>query len=230
MGLKDLFINSDETEKPVSEPEKPKTVQTVKFPSTNDVETPLVKSSENIFNSEVKIMDQSNPYLAKMTELYNDTFDKLNKDGYDFYEFYKAVTQIGVNNQQAFIMAFTIGSTMDKTLSKSKLLEQADFYITELTKVYEGTKQKGLSKRDEINSKKHNENQILTDEVSSLEQQIEALTVQLNDKKEKLKAIDSRFSPQLNEIDNKLSANETAKTILVKQIQEVIQGINTNLN
>jgi len=126
-------------------------------------------------------------------------------------------------------MAFQMASAMDKSISKSSLTQQADFYLGEIQKVYEDFVTKGQTKRQEVESLKINENQSLTNELNDMRNQLEALKTQIEDRTRKLSAIDSKYNPQLSEIDSKLAANTMAKDRILGSIQTVKQGINNNV-
>lgn len=239
MGFKDLFIVSDENEKanetPQAETVKPTT--TTKFPSS----TPHVEESGGILGvfgfgkSEHEVATPmptasvSNEHLEKALELYQKGFDSLNQPGYDFYEFYQAVMQAGPTNPQIYTMAFTMASAMDKTISKDRLVQQSDYYLTEIEKVYNDYVSKGNSKREDLLAQKKHENESLVGELSLLRQQLEAITTQIADRENKLSVIDVKYSPMIGEVEGKIAANQMAKTKVVQSIEQVKQGIINNL-
>jgi len=241
MGLRDLFIVSDENAN-----EQPKQVETVKptntaattkFPSS----TPQVEESGGLFSAfgfgktetptpTTTIPTQvSNEHLEKAFDLYQNGFDSLNQPGYDFYEFYQAVMQAGPTNPQIYVMALTMASAMDKSISKDKLVQQSEFYIAEINKVYQDYNSKGLSKKQDLTTQKQNENESLVGELSLLRQQLEAIQTQIADRENKLSVIDVKYAPMMSEVDSKLSANDMAKNKIVQSIEQVKNGIINNL-
>jgi len=243
MGFKDLFIVSDENEKanetPQTETAKPNTTATTKFPTS----TPQVEESGSILSvfgfgkhdHEVSMptptptASVSNEHLEKALELYQKGFDSLNQPGYDFYEFYQAVMQAGPTNPQIYTMAFTMASAMDKTISKDRLVQQSDYYLTEIEKVYNDYVSKGNAKREDLLAQKKHENESLVGELSLLRQQLEAITTQIADRENKLSVIDVKYSPMIGEVEGKIAANQMAKTKVVQSIEQVKQGIINNL-
>jgi hypothetical protein len=167
--------------------------------------------------------------LVKAIEVYKSGFDSLNQNGYDFYEFYQAITQGGVNNPQIYPMAFTMANAMDKSVTKDKLIQTADFYLSEINKVYNDYVAKGNGKKQDLITQKNNENQALVTELSMMEQQLEALKTQIQDRQNKLNAIGGKYEPMISDVDNKLSANEMAKNQIVQSIEQVKTGIINNL-
>lgn len=239
MRLKDLFIVSDESSenKPVQEPVKQ---TTTKFPSSEPkTETPSTSVFASFgfgsnptpaptpsFPTNTAV---SNEALAKALDMYENGFDSLNQPGYDFYEFYKAVMAGGIDNPAIYGMAFGMGTAMDRTITKDKLLQQSDFYITEINKVYNDYVAKGNAKRQEVLNQKNHENESLVGELSLMKQQLEQLQIQIADRENKLSVIDSKYGPMLSEVENKIAANDMAKEKIVGSIEQVKNGIINNL-
>lgn len=237
MSFKKLFINSEEDAN-----DKPKQVETpqpqTKFPSAE----PTEQKSSSVFNFGFGSAPTPSPaptftpstsvnpeHFAKALEIYEKGFDSLNQAGYDFYEFFKAVTQVGADNPQIYSMAFVMGGAMDKSITKEKLLQQSEFYLSEINKVYNDYVARGSAKKNDLMNQKNNENQALVSELEMMNQQMEALRVQIQDRQNKLNAIDSKYGPMISDIDGKLMANESAKAQIVQKIEQVKNGIINNL-
>lgn len=235
MSFKKLFINSDdESDKSKKEVIKPQS-QT-KFPVGQEQQEPT--PTTNLFGFSTKPTTKpifvgsgevSPEHLAKAIEVYQNGFDSLNQAGYDFYEFYQAVTQAGIDNPPIYGMAFAMGVAMDKTITKEKLVQQSDFYISKINEQYNDFILKGKEKRNALVGQKDNESQALSNELNMMEQQLESLRVQIQDRQHKLNAIDGKYEPMISEIDSKLAANDTAKNQVVNSIEQVKQGIIINL-
>jgi hypothetical protein len=232
MSLKDLFIVNND--KPVKK-EPSKANSKLKFPtsdSSNSEETP--KSSgfgfgKSSFTPSVNSDEMSEEHLNKAIEIYQNGFDSLNQAGYDFYEYYQTVTQGGITNPQTYSMAFAMATAMDKSVTKTKLLQQSDFYVTEINKVYNDYVTKGNAKKKELVDQKNHENQSLVGELNLMKEQLEALKTQIQDRENKLASIDGKYSPKISEVDSKLEANDIAKNKVVESIELVKQGITNNL-
>jgi len=237
MGFKDLFINSDDNTN-----DKPKKTEAVKesaktkFP-TQETNT-NAESSDSSFSfgfgkstpSFTPITNQvSQEHLDKAVEVYRNGFDSLNQDGYDFYEYYQAIQSAGADNAQVYPMAFAMAKSMDKSLSKDKLIQQSEFYVSEITKQYNNYIASGNAKRQQLLDNKGHENQSLSSDLDLMKQQMEQLKIQIQDRENKLKSVDSKYAPQLSEIDSKLKANEMAKNQLLESIDKVKTGIINNL-
>lgn len=232
MALKDYFVKKDGTQddeqkvQPVKETSK-------KFPSAKTEETNESKFSFG-FGKTVPAQtfskgDVSPEHLAKAVERYQKGFESLNQAGYDFFEFHQAITSIGATNAQAYTMAYTMAKSMDKSITKETLLQQSEFYTSEINKSYQETINLGNSKKQELVNQKGNENQALTQELGYMKEQLETMKLQIQDRENKLAAIGSKYEPQINDIDSKLAANDTAKNQLIASIEQVKQGIINNL-
>lgn len=235
MGFKDLFIVSDENEKANEVPQTETVKQTTtKFPTS----TPKVEENGSIlgvfgFGKTEQVITTptsvSNEHLEKALELYQKGFDSLNQPGYDFYEFYQAIMQAGPTNPQIYNMAFTMASAMDKTITKDRLVQQSDYYLSEIEKVYNDYVTKGNAKREELVAQKKHENESLVGELSLLKQQLEAITTQIADRENKLSVIDVKYSPMISDVEGKMNANQIAKSKVTQSIEQVKNGIINNL-
>ena len=251
MGIKDLLGKAliadyqveEEAKTPVSVQTAKPSASTTKFPTVATSEAPVASTTSfpqpvatplfnptpvtPVFGTTAPVV--SDEHLLKALELYQKGFDNLNQPGFDFYEFFQSVITGGVDNSAVYAMAFQMATAMDKSITKDKLTSQADFYVSEIQKVYEDYLSKGNAKKEEVQSLKLNENQSLAGEVENIQHQIESLTIQLQDRKAKLMAIDGKYNPQLSEIDSKLAANNIAKDRILSSIQQVKQGIINNV-
>jgi len=236
MGLKDLFINSDENTNDKAKKQEPvKETGKTKFPTSN-IDTTVTNQTTSSFNSfgfgkntQPASLPPSDEHFAKALEIYQVGFENLNQPGYDFFEFYQAVSQAGIDNPQIYVMAFAMGVAMDKTITKEKLLHQSEFYSSEINKAYNDYIAKGNSKKQELISQKENENQNLVSKLGMLKEQLEAINIQIEDCNNKLNAIGSKYEPKISEIESKLNANTLAKNQVVTSIDQVKQGIINNL-
>ncbi|MFZ4405622.1 MAG: hypothetical protein ACOYOK_16135, partial [Pseudobdellovibrionaceae bacterium] len=84
-------------------------------------------------------------------------------------------------------------------------------------------------KKAQITTQRTSESQNLTNELAMMEQQMEALKVQIQDRRNKLNLVDSKYNPQISEIESKLSANDSAKNEVINSIKTVQNGLLTHL-
>lgn len=224
MSFKNIFFKSEDDEE--------KTPPKVEVPVVHNV-APIASTFD--FNTTPKPLvstipfDSSNDHFVKTLEIYESGFEKLNQPGYDFYEFFKAVSAGGISNPSSYNMAYGMGIAMDKTINKEKLISQSDFYLTEIAKVHTDFKTKGNAKHEQIINEKRVENETLVNELNSLKSQMEQLQVQINDRERKLSIIDTKYDTIINEVVGKLNANDKVKDTFINSITEVKNGISTNI-
>lgn len=229
-SLKSIFIKTEEEEHFSVHPENTvkKTTETtsgMKFPGSNTGSSyvpPTVSISDGILN--------------QVVELYEKGFDSLNKPGYDFYEFFKAIHSVNDFSPGAYKMAFQMGKVMNSGLEKNALIQSADQYISEINKVHENYRLQGEGKRNDITKTQTNEKQSLTNEIASIENQINQLKNQImeleNRKRQReseLSPIDTKYQAELKLIEEKLQANNSARDIITSKINTVKHGILTNI-
>jgi hypothetical protein len=169
------------------------------------------------------------PHLDKIMKMYEAGFDSMNQEGYDFYEFFKAIVSNGIDNKMAYTMALNMASSMDSNVTKQFLLTQSQYYVTEINKVHSHYREEGTAKMEEAKTDKANEESSLRSEISD----IKAELVRLNNLKEQaestLASIDMKYTPKITEITCKVMANNMAKDGIISSIQQVVDGINKHL-
>jgi hypothetical protein len=171
----------------------------------------------------------NNPFIEEIVEVYEKGVDSLNQDGFDFFELYRSVTAVGVSNPQSYQMAFTMGKTLRKDLTKEFLLEKSKYYIAEIEKVHAGYDAIGNTRKSDLDISLTRDKVNLTKAISDLEAQIASLQEQLEAKKEELNKIGSGSMAQYAEIQQKIEANNYAKAKILESINLVVSGINQYL-
>lgn len=239
MSWKDLFIENSDPKTETSKGSVTEIPKTSTFPKTS--ETTFPKSSETMFpktnetaattfpKASTIRSEATNPFMEKILAVYDSGFNKLNQPGYDFFEFFKAVSKSGIDNPQVYEMALDMGQAMDANVSKQSLLSQADYYISELTKVYNGFNSEGQSKMNELVTRKSSESQSLAAEISSLKLQLESIQNQIQTKQFTLNEIDTKYQPDIEQVSQKLSANDIVKDNLISTINKVKSNISNIL-
>lgn len=241
MGIKDLFIKSDETEN--KESEQTKEPSKFKFPSqtqTTQEETSNVTSflgmnfgvGKTNPTPQMNTVGNANPnqeQIAKAIGIYEQGLKAIKQNGYDFQDFFDALTDEDKVNPIAYQMALRFASKMDKSITKESLVNSADFYISKVNENYNNFVVSGNGKKQEIINQKTNEAQSLNNELSMLQQQMIALQTQIADRQNKINNIDGKYATMLNELDAKLAANDIAKNQVVNSLEQVKQGIINNI-
>jgi len=191
-----------------------------KFPETSVVFKPSFPTSTQ---------EMDNSVLGKIVEMYESGFESLNRPGYDFYEFFKAIKAVGSNDPSMYKMAFTMAKGVDPKISKATLLEQSDFYIKEIDKVHQQYQAKGNSKKDQIQDGLKTKKETLATEIADMEKQIIKLQTDIGKKKNQLQSVDSELLSEVSEVDQKIVANDMAKAKILDTITSVVDGIKNNL-
>ncbi len=221
---KGLFINEETSGDQKSQETTPKAdeapVKTFPTSSTSNSKFP---------DQPPKPVAASSDILGKVIEMYESGFDSLNTPGYDFYEFFKAIQAVGSNDASVYKMALTMAQGVDPKVTKTSLLSQADFYIKEIDKVHKQYATQGNSKKNSILSTQKNSKDALTNEITALEKQLLELQNKISQKKEKLQSLDVDLMTDVSEIDQKIIANDAARSKILETITTVIDGIKNNL-
>lgn len=224
MSFKNLFIVSND-EPEVKQPEQK--VETTKFPTSQD--TPSFTPSFTPSNTPSS-GQPSEEQINKIFDSYQKGFNSLNQPGYDFFEFFQAIVNSnGIDNPQMYVMAMSMGTGMDSSNTKEKLISQADYYLGEINKVYNHNSATGTSKRQDLINQKESENRSLSDELTNLRTQLEAISNQIKTKESQLSLIDNKYTPIIGEVEGKLKANDIAKNRITSTITKVKNGINNNI-
>lgn len=170
-----------------------------------------------------------NEVLSKVIEMYEKGFDSLNRPGYDFYEFFKAVMVTDPNNPQSYLMAYTMASSMDKAITKTALLSGGEFYLTEISKVYTKYDEEGKAIKNKLINEQKDEKERLQLYIKTTQDKIAALQAELEQKTNLLLNYDHSNSGKIQAVDQKIIANNLAKDRITQKISQVISGINKNI-
>ncbi len=218
---KGLFINDENTSSEES--------TEITAPVTSSNSFPESSTSTSKFPEYIpKTTTVSNDMLSTIIEMYESGFESLNKPGYDFYEFFKAIKAVGTNEPSIYKMALTMAKSVDTKVSKKTLLTEADFYVKEIEKVHKQYESQGTTKKNQILSNQKNQKKTLSDEISALEKNLMEIQNQISVKKNQLQSFDSNVT-DLSAIDQKIMANDAAKSKILETIVTVVNGIKNNL-
>lgn len=215
-----------------------------KFPETIDAAVTTFPSGQ-ASNSQTPFMESSTaptppvptmnvplecaPHMESIMKLYENGFASLNQPGTEFYEFFEAVVETGINDPKSYQMALKILSKSEKTMTKDTLVLQSQFYINELVKVHSKYNAEGLKKKGELLAGKDAEGEKLKGEIQIMREQIQSMKNQLSGKEVQLSQIDNRYLPKISEFDCKIMANDEAKNRITSTINNVVNGIKANL-
>lgn len=224
---KSLFVKTDEKQ----EQKTGTTPPAFSFPITTTSE-----ASSTAQNTSASVPGIDNSLLNEVIGVYEKGIDSINMPGYDFYEFYKAISSIPQAGEQVYAMAFQMAKSMDSNISPAKLMKDAEFYISKINEVHSQYVNQGQSKLNAFENQKNQEkNQLLqeiekgTQQIAALRNQLQALEADMNQKRLKLSGVDNTYSSEENEIRQKLLANDHARNISVSKLTLVKEGIQKNI-
>lgn len=174
----------------------------------------------------------NDPVVNEVLQVYENGLDSINMPGYDFYEFYQAISSIGDSNEQTYKMAYQMARTMDKTITSQKLMNDAEFYISKINEVYSQYVTQGQQKLNALQEKKSGEKIKLTGEidqaamrVAHLRSELQQLESEITQKRNVLAKIDEGFYPQEKSIREKLNANDMARKTSIDKLNMIKDGI-----
>ena len=156
--------------------------------------------------------------------------ESFNKPGCDFFEVWNASIEMGGANSNNIKAAFTSLKYVDKTLTKNKLLETGEYYISNLVKVLEAETVKRQEEKDKLLVQKEQQKSNLVAEITSMEQQLVALQNKLAERKKENESINEKYQPLISEIDHKIINGQQAVNSVVNEMQQVVTIIQKEIN
>lgn len=222
---KSLFINEEDAKgsEPKKEEPKPRAQSSSNsFPESSKSGTKFPEQAPKASSVDKNVLDT-------IVEMYEAGFDSLNRPGYDFYEFFKAIKAVGSNEPQVYKMALTMAQGVDNKVNKDTLLTQANFYINEIEKVHKQYQSQGNAKRAELQNTQATQKENLTAEISSLEKQLMEIQNKISNKRNELQSLDANLMSEVDEIDQKIVANDKARARILETITTVVEGIKNNI-
>lgn len=227
---KSIFINGEDNKVASSEPVA-KEKNKVTFPNKTNSETTTssvfdhasTSSNANLNSNTNSNLDEN--ILQKVKESYAQNFVKLNKPGYDFFEYFNAIRKTGTDKPGVFSMALDMASAMDSNITKGLLAAQASDYIQQINNIHANNLSKGEQKKSEILNSKNTESKNLSVELETLSQQLSVLQNQIEEKKRRLDNIENKYQPQIQEIEQKMLSNDFVKNQMILELDKVKTGI-----
>jgi hypothetical protein len=236
---KSLFIKDDEEEQKEAEtPKQQKSSSDFSFPVTPKT-TPPPASSQPAYqppaNTYVPPAPSAAPAPEAMNEVlsvYEKGIESINMPGYDFFEFYKAISSIPNAGDQAYQMAFQMAKSMDSTLTPAKLMGDAEFYVSKINEVHNQYGMQGQEKLNRVMTDREHEKKLLNSDIDSalqkiteLRNQIQTLEATVNEKRSKLSGVDAIYQPKEASIRAVLTANDNAHQTSIQRLVAVRDGI-----
>ncbi len=173
-----------------------------------------------------------NPETQEVVDVYEKGLDSINMPGYDFYEFYKAVQSTGLQNEQAYNMAYQMAKTLDSNITVQKLVNDAEFYVSKINEVYSQYVTQGQQKINDISEKRLNEKTNLTKlidgnamRIAQLRAELSQLENEIQNKRNTLAKVEESYLPQEQAVKAKLNANDLAKATSIAKLVLVRDNI-----
>lgn len=217
---KHLFVKTDE---PTAGKEE--ATEAFSLPASEPIAPAAGKSSI----TPVKAQDAA---VSEVIEVYESGLESINMPGYDFYEFYQAITITGQTGDHTYQLAFQMARSMDKTITVQKLLQDAEFYISKINEVhgqYVGQGQAKLRSLEERKLADKGQLQCEIDQgaarIAQLRAELQQLESTVGQQKGMLAKIDEGFAPQERSVREKLAANDAARSISIDKLQKIREGI-----
>jgi hypothetical protein len=204
-------------------------------------EPPANKVQDDYFTSKapqtpVGIPDQSlvDDFVQRLQNLINQN----NQPGFDFLEFTESLFEEKQNpSPEVYKTVFRIAQKIDKSLTPAKLLDSAMFYKDLVQRTAETEINKGVSKKQGLQSEKDNEKTNLDNGLKDTRAKIQQLTRQIQELQNQelaltnqLQAIDQKYDSRFIDIDRKVNAIRSAKEQVIVSIVDIEAGIKSNLS
>jgi hypothetical protein len=200
---------------------------------------PVPKSdylSNDFGTAPVEVQNQSlvQDFVQRLQNLINQN----NQPGFDFLEFTESLFEEKQNpTPEVYKTVFRIAQKIDKSLTPSRLLESAVFYKDLVQRTAEGEIEKGVSKKQSLQTEKDTEKTNLNNGLKDTQAKIQQLTKQIQELQNQetalssqLLAIDQKYESKFIDIDRKVSAIRNAKEQVIVSIVDIEAGIKSNLS
>lgn len=199
------------------------------FPVT---ETNVTEQPKKEFYRESPPKPAPTDVVQEVIQTYEAGLDTINMPGYDFYEFYMAVSAGGSGSPQTYQMAYQMAKAFDKSISARKLMQDAEFYISKIGEVHGQYVSQGQQKLNALRDQRQAEQRSLQQEsdqaaqrISQLKTELQQLEALISEKQKALASIDNKTLPQENSIREKLQANDLAKKASIEKLTAIRNGI-----
>jgi chromosome segregation ATPase len=193
-------------------------------------------ASNNNSQTPVGAQDQSlvDDFVKRLQNLINQN----NQPGFDFLEFTESLFDEKQNpDPEVYKTVFRIAQKMDKSLTPSRLLDSSRYYKDLVQRTAETEMNKGVSKKQGLQSEKDTERTNLDNGLKDTRTKIQQLTQQIQELQNQevtlnnqLMAIDQKYESKFNDIDSKISAIRNAKEQVIVSIVDIEAGIKSNLS
>jgi hypothetical protein len=216
-GLKKILFTNSEPEEVVQAPVQP----------AKPVSHPITTEDKTMFAPEAA---SGSSNVKEMKLRIYQLLESINKPGCDFFEVWNASVEMGGANPNNIKAAYTSLKYADKTLTKDKLLETGDFYISSLAKVLDAEIIKRKEEKDKLFAQKEAEKTQLTKEIGELEQQLIEIQKKLTEKRSQSEGINQKYQPKIEAIESKISNGHESVNSVIGEMRQVVSIIQKEIN
>jgi hypothetical protein len=182
--------------------------------------------------------DQGQSLVDDFVKRLQNLINQNNQPGFDFLEFTESLFEEKQNpTPEVYKTVFRIAQKIDKSLTPARLLDSAMFYKDLVQRTAETEINKGVSKKQGLQSEKDNEKTNLDNGLKDTRIKIQQLTRQIQELQNQelvlsnqLLAIDQKYDSRFIDIDRKVGAIRNAKEQVIVSIVDIEAGIKSNLS
>jgi hypothetical protein len=182
--------------------------------------------------------DQGQSLVDDFVKRLQNLINQNNQPGFDFLEFTESLFEEKQNpTPEVYKTVFRIAQKIDKSLTPARLLDSAMFYKDLVQRTAETEINKGVSKKQGLQSEKDNEKTNLDNGLKDTRTKIQQLTRQIQELQNQelvlsnqLLAIDQKYDSRFIDIDRKVGAIRNAKEQVIVSIVDIEAGIKSNLS
>ena len=217
-GLKRLLFTSD----PIEETAQPAKT----FPEKEPAKAPPGSAPQTLSPDMQAPAASDNEMKLRVYQL----LENMNKPGCDFFEVWNAAMEMGGANSANIKAAYTSLRFADKTLTRDKLLETGNYYISSLKQVLEAETQKRLHEKMQIDQERDQFRTSLDAEIASLEQQLLTIQEKLATKKQDRDTINQKYEPRITAINAKINGGQQSVNSVLSEMSGVLAVIEKDIN
>jgi vacuolar-type H+-ATPase subunit I/STV1 len=210
------------------EPAGPDQAPAISTPAETKVAENVTKNPQT--NLTQNTSDLPAPDVKQMKVKVLEILERINEPGIDFFEVWNAAAEMGSVDVNSVKAAFTSLRYVDKTLTKDKLLLTGGKYAAELKNIIDKETSDKQSQKQYIEQSLVKEKASLTEDIAAMEKSILDLQEKLSNRQKELKEINSKYTPELEQIDQKIAIGNTAVTEVITDIKNALTIIEKNIN
>jgi hypothetical protein len=203
--LTNIFIESDE--EVVEKPKTPQVKETVD--NTIKIPTNIIIPTVNVVKQEITenvVVDNTTVNLEdeKVLKTFEEYFEKINKPGYDFFEFYKAVNQF--EDVNSYKTAFSVVSSFDSTISKDNLLKDHEYYINNVNLTVEQLKEQSSSRISQLVEEKDTKTKEINDKIDDCYKKLVSLQNEYDLLVKSKPDLLNKYDTEITQVENRMKS------------------------